>query len=155
MVVAPLKILDLGEVGLQEEEEVFRLELTSQVLEVEEEIISVSEDLVEVTLGESSIALEEVVETLIEVEALIEVDLLEYKVLVEGAGAVDKVLGRAKAFVVTEGVILVAEGGVSTVVNLVGASTLVEEEILAIIPWARTLDHLEWEEVRSIHPQLC
>ena len=53
VVVAPLKILDLGEVGLQEEEEavdfkVFRLETTSQVLEVEEEIISVSEDLIEV-----------------------------------------------------------------------------------------------------------
>ena len=107
--------------------------------------------------------MEEVVEASIEVEALIEVDLLEYKVLVEGAGAVDKVpVGCVKAFVgLEEMAILVevlevlVEGGVSTVGNLVGASTLVEGEILAIISWARTLDHLEWEEVRSIHPQLC
>ena len=59
---------DLGEVALQEEEgdleavsaldfKVFKEEMTSQVLGVEEEIISASGDLVEVALGES-IALE-------------------------------------------------------------------------------------------------
>ena len=117
---------------------VFKEEMTSQVLGVEEEIISASGDLVEVALGES-IALEVHIEV---VEALIEVDLLEYKVLVEGAGAVDKVLaGCAKAFVVLEGMAFLVvevpvEGGVSrsTVVNQVGASTLVEEEILVVIP---------------------
>jgi len=146
---------DLGEVALQEEEEdleavsaldfkVFKEEMTSQVLGVEEEIISASGDLVEVALGES-IALEVHIEV---VEALIEVDLLEYKVLVEGAGAVDKVpVGCVKAFVGLEGMAILmevlevlVEGGVSTVGNLVGASTLVEEEILVMIPQVRTLD---------------
>jgi len=153
--VAPPQMWDLGEVALQEEEEdleavsaldfkVFKEEMTSQVLGVEEEIISASGDLVEVALGES-IALEVHIEV---VEALIEVDLLEYKVLVEGAGAVDKVLvGCVKAFVVLEGMAILmevlevlVEGGVSAVGNLVGASTLVEEEILVMIPQVRTLD---------------
>ena len=144
---------DLGEVALQEEEgdleavsaldfKVFKEEMTSQVLGVEEEIIQASGDLVEVALGES-IASEVHIEV---VEASTEVDLLEYKVLVEGAGAVDKVpVGCVKAFVVLEGMAILmeevlVEGGVSTVGNLVGASTLVEEEILVMIPQVRTLD---------------
>ena len=153
--VAPPQMWVLGEVALQEEEEdleamsalefqVLMGEMTSQVLGVEEEIISVSEDLVEEALGES-IALEVLKEV---VEALIEVDLLEYKVLVEVAWAVDKVpVGVVKAFVVLEGMAILVEvlevlveGGVSTVANLVRASTLVVEETLVMIPQVKTLD---------------
>ena len=148
--MAHLQMWDLGEVVLPEEEEdleavsaldfkVFKVEMTSQVLGVEEEIMSASEDLVEVALGES-IALELHIEV---EEALIEVDLLEYKVSVEGAGAVDRVpVGCVKAFVGLEGITILVESGVSRVVmvNIVGASTLVEEEILVMIPTVRTLD---------------
>ena len=117
-------ILDLGE-------------MTSQVLGVVEEVISALEDMVEAALGES-IALEahtEVVEVLEEVD-----NLLEYKVLAEEAGAVDKVLvGIVEAPVVLEGMTILlvvvetlVENGVSTLMGQVRASTLMEEEILVV-----------------------
>ena len=134
---------DLGEVVLQEEEEglgVVRVldfkilvpdlvEMTSQVLGVVEEVISASE----AVLGEN-IALEAHTEV---VEALKEVDLVEYKVLAEGDGAVDKVpVGCVKAEEIT---ILVVEGGMSKFLDLVRASTLAEE-ILVMIPGVKTLN---------------
>ena len=156
----------LGEVVLQEEEEglgVVRVldfkilvpdlvEMTSQVLGVVEEVISASEDLVEAALGEN-IALEALTEV---VEALKEVDLVEYKVLAEGDGAVDKVpVGCVKAPGETEEItILVVEGGMSKLLDLVTASTLAEEVIMVMIPGVKTLN-LEWEGARSIHRQAC
>lgn len=155
---APLPILDLEEVALQEEEEDLEVmsaldfkvlildlaEMTSQVLGVAEEVISALEDLVEAARGES-IALEAHTEV---VEALIEVDLLEYKVLAEETGPVDKVLvGCVKAPVVLEGttilvvvVEVLVEDGVSTFLGPARASTLVEEEILVMIQEVRTLE---------------
>ena len=157
---------DLGEVVLQEEEEglgVVRVldfkilvpdlvEMISQVLGVVEEVISALEDLVEAAFGES-IALEAHTEV---VEALKEVDLVEYKVLAEGDGAVDKVpVGCVKAPGEAEEItILVVEGGMSKFLDLVRASTLAEEEILVMIPGVKTLN-LEWEGARSIHRQAC
>ena len=158
---------DLGEVVLQEEEEglgVVRVldfkilvpdlvEMTSQVLGVVEEVISALEDLLEVGEVGENIALEAHTEV---VEALKEVDLVEYKVLAEGAGAVDRVpvgcvKGPGEAEEIT---ILVVEGGVSKLLDLVRASTLVEEVVLAMIPGVKTLN-LEWEGARSIHRQAC
>ena len=106
----------------------------------------------EAALGES-IALEAHTEV---VEALKEVDLVEYKVLAEGAGAVDKVLvGCVKAPGEAEEItILVVEGGVSKLLDLVTASTLAEEVIMVMIPGVKTLN-LEWEGARSIHRQAC
>ena len=165
--MAPPQMWDSGEAALQEEGEDLEAvsvldfkvlildsgEMTSLVLGVVEEIISALEDMVEAALGES-IALEahtEVVEVLEEVD-----NLLEYKVLAEEAGAMDKVLvGIVEAPVVLEGVTILlvvvealVENGVSTLMGLVRSSTLVEKEILVV----RTL---EWEGARSIHPQAC
>ena len=167
VVVAPPQMWDLGEVAPQEEEEDLGAvsvldfkdlildsgEVTSQVLGVVEEVISAQEDLGEAAQGES-IALEAHTEV---VEALEEVDnLLEYKVSAGEAGVVDKVLvGIVEAPVVLEGMTILlvvvetlVENGVSTLMGLARASTLVEEEILEV----RTL---EWEGARSIHPQAC